>query len=61
VQKINDENYLYGRCKGPRKVDTCMKTMHGGTMDKGFTVFTKVYVITAMIWRSFAVNEFWAL
>jgi hypothetical protein len=30
--------YLYGRCKRPEKVDTCVKTMHGGTMERGFTV-----------------------
>jgi len=28
-----------GDVQGPKKVnDTCMKTMHGGMMDRGFTV-----------------------
>jgi hypothetical protein len=29
-----------GDAQGPEKVnDTCMKTMHVGTVDRGFTVF----------------------
>jgi Tfp pilus assembly protein PilX len=32
--------------QGPEKVnDTCMKTMHVGTMDRGFTLYLYLFII----------------
>jgi hypothetical protein len=47
------ENYTCGKVtymgdvQGPEKVnDTCMKTMHAGTMDRGFTVYMSTLCIS---------------
>jgi hypothetical protein len=35
-----------GDVQGPEKVnDTCVKTMHAGTMDRGFTLLLSPYIV----------------